>query len=279
LGDSRCKIYDAKAGLKTKNERPITKDTKGGEIMIRKQIAIIFLTAWAFITTAQENYPTVVIETNYGTMKARLYDDTPVHSNHYLKLINQGYFDGTLFHRVVKNFVVQGGAQDSRNAPSGAQVGSGRTDLELNPEFLEHRYHKKGALGAPRKGDNENPGKRSDASQFYIVHGQIYTEGRLDTLERVVNVILLKLDPGGVGRGDQVTPEDKSEDRYYQGRCHVGLHKPFKTDAVREDGDDFGVVGHLRGKENYGQEDEEGAKQVGIIGDEIEVIIKDDSLQ
>lgn len=158
--------------------------------MKQKQAVILFFIAWASITatTAQENYPTVVIETNYGTMKARLYDDTPVHSNHYLKLINKGYFDGTLFHRVVKNFVIQGGAQDSRNAPPGAQVGSGRTDMELNPEFLEHRYHKKGALAAPRKGDNENPEKRSDASQFYIVHGQIYTEGRLDTLERVVNV-------------------------------------------------------------------------------------------
>lgn len=156
--------------------------------MIRKQIAIIFLTAWAFITTAQENYPIVVIETNYGTMKAMLYDDTPVHGNHYLKLINEGYFNGTLFHRVVRNFVIQGGAQDSRNAPAGMQIGSGRSDMELMPEFREDRYHKKGALAAPRKGDNENPRKKSDASQFYIVHGQVYTVGRLDTLERTVNV-------------------------------------------------------------------------------------------
>lgn len=151
-------------------------------------ILILLFMACTSLVVAQNQFPTIVIETNYGTMKAKLYDDTPVHSNHYLKLIKEGYFDGTLFHRVVQNFVIQGGAQDSRHAPPGMQIGGGRSDMELMPEFRENRYHKKGALAAPRKGDNENPQKKSDASQFYIVQGQIYTEGRLDTLERVVNV-------------------------------------------------------------------------------------------
>jgi peptidyl-prolyl cis-trans isomerase B (cyclophilin B) len=137
---------------------------------------------------AQNRYPVIVIETNYGTMKAMLYDDTPRHSDHYLKLIEDGYFNGTLFHRVVKNFVIQGGAQDSRNAPAGIQIGGGRTDMDLMPEFRENRFHKKGALAAPRRGDNENPQKKSDASQFYIVHGKEYTQGRLDTMEMAVNV-------------------------------------------------------------------------------------------
>lgn len=123
----------------------------------------IFIFLWmvaASYLQAQTKYPAIVIETNYGTMKAMLYDDTPRHNNHYLKLINQGYFNGTLFHRVVKNFVIQGGAQDSRNAPAGVQIGGGRTDMELMPEFRENRFHKKGALAAPRKGDNENPQKK-----------------------------------------------------------------------------------------------------------------------
>lgn len=142
----------------------------------------------AMAATAQANYPTVVIETNYGTMKAMLYDDTPRHSDHFLKLVKQGYFNGTLFHRVIKEFMIQGGAQDSRNAPAGAQIGGGRTDMDLMPEFHDHHFHKKGALAAPRRGDNENPQKKSDASQFYIVHGKVYTQGRLDSMEMSVNV-------------------------------------------------------------------------------------------
>lgn len=155
--------------------------------MIRN-ILILILIATAWQANAQTNYPTVIIETNWGTMKAILYDDTPVHSNHYLKLIKEGYFDGTLFHRVVKDFVIQGGAQDSRNAPAGAQIGGGRTDMELMPEFRKNRFHKKGALAAPRRGDNDNPQKKSDASQFYIVQGKVYTQGRLDSMEMAVNV-------------------------------------------------------------------------------------------
>jgi len=139
------------------------------------------------ILSAQTKYPTIVIETNHGTMKAILYDDTPVHSDHYLKLIKQGYFNGTLFHRVVKDFVIQGGAQDSRNARPGQRIGSGRKDMELIPEFREQRYHKKGALAAPRKGDQENPQKKSDASQFYIVQGKKYTDKQLDSIDTADN--------------------------------------------------------------------------------------------
>lgn len=155
--------------------------------MIRKIVLFGFI-ATALMVNAQTNYPTIVIETNYGTMKAILYDETPVHSNHYLKLIKEGYFNGTLFHRVVKDFVIQGGAQDSRNAPAGVQIGSGRTDMELMPEFRPNRFHKKGALAAPRKGDDENPQRKSDASQIYIVKGKVYSQGRLDSMEMAVNV-------------------------------------------------------------------------------------------
>ena len=140
------------------------------------------------LLSAQTKYPTLVISTNYGDMKAILYDDTPNHSSHFLKLVNQGYFNGTLFHRVLREFMIQGGAQDSKNAPAGAQIGGGRTDMDILPEFRDHHFHKKGALAAPRRDDDVNPKKKSDASQFYIVHGKIYTQGRLDSMEMKVNV-------------------------------------------------------------------------------------------
>ncbi len=155
---------------------------------MKRNILLIIILISATYINAQTNYPTIVIETNYGVMKAMLYDDTPVHSNHYLKLIKEGYFDETLFHRVINNFMIQGGSQDSRNAPPGFEIGSGRRDMDLMPEIRENRYHKKGALAAPRRGDAENPQKKSDASQIYIVHGQVYSEGRLDTMEMAVNV-------------------------------------------------------------------------------------------
>lgn len=141
-----------------------------------------------FVVNAQTKYPTIVIETNYGTMRAILYDDTPNHSDNFLKLVKQGYFDGTLFHRVLREFMIQGGAQDSRNAPKGAQIGGGRTDMDIMPEFRDHHFHKKGALAAPRRNDDVNPQKKSDGSQFFVVHGKVHTEGRMDTLEMAVNV-------------------------------------------------------------------------------------------
>ncbi len=102
---------------------------------------------------AQAKYPPIVIETNYGRMKAILYDDTPRHSEHYLKLIRQGYFNGTLFHRVIKDFMIQGGAQDSKNAPAGAQIGGGRTDMDIMPEFRDNHFHKKRSSGCSEKGE------------------------------------------------------------------------------------------------------------------------------
>ncbi|MDD3787148.1 MAG: peptidylprolyl isomerase [Petrimonas sp.] len=155
---------------------------------MKKYILLFVFIAGGIIASAQTKYPNVIISTNYGDMKVMLYDDTPNHSAYFLNLVKKGYFDGTLFHRVVKDFMIQGGAQDSRNAPAGAQIGGGRTDMQLLPEFRDNHYHRKGALAAPRRGDNENPQKKSDMSQFYIVQGKVLTEGRLDSMEMAVNV-------------------------------------------------------------------------------------------
>ena len=147
----------------------------------------ILLLSCAF-ATAQTKYPQVVISTNYGDMTVMLYDETPRHATYFLDLVKKGYFDGTLFQRVIKDFMIQGGAQDTRNARPGARVGSGDTSMEILPEFNEKYYHKKGVLSAPRRGDNENPQKKSDMSQIFIVHGKVLSEGRLDSLEMAVNV-------------------------------------------------------------------------------------------
>ena len=150
-------------------------------------ILFTFLLSCAF-ATAQTKYPNVVISTNYGDMTIMLYDETPKHAEYFLDLVRKKYFDGTLFQRVIKEFMIQGGAQDTRNASPGTRVGSGDTSMEIMPEFNKKYFHKKGTLSAPRRTNNENPKKKSDMSQIFIVHGKIMTEGRMDSLEMTVNI-------------------------------------------------------------------------------------------
>lgn len=151
------------------------------------KIIILLLVSSTYLS-AQTKYPNVVISTNYGDMTVMLYDETPRHVEYFLDLVKKGYFDGTLFQRVIKNFMIQGGAQDTRNARAGVQVGGGDKSMEILPEFNEKYFHKKGVLSAPRRDDNKNPQKKSDMSQIFIVHGKVMTEGRLDSLEMAVNV-------------------------------------------------------------------------------------------
>jgi cyclophilin family peptidyl-prolyl cis-trans isomerase len=121
-------------------------------------------------------------------MKARLYPDVPNHVRTFIDRATKGEFNGTLFTRVINHFMIQGGSPDSRNAPVGVRVGSGDRSLEVMPEFREQYFHKKGALAAPRQPDNTNPQKKSDMSQFYIVHGKVYRAGELDTLQLAANI-------------------------------------------------------------------------------------------
>lgn len=129
----------------------------------------------------------VEVKTNMGTMKFKLYDDTPKHRDAFIKLANEGYYDGTLFYRVIQNFLIQGGSKSSRNAPPGKQIGYGDPEHTVDDEILDYYFHKKGVLCAPRQPDEVNPFKQSDISQFYVVKGQVFTEGQLDTLEMTVN--------------------------------------------------------------------------------------------
>lgn len=129
----------------------------------------------------------VQISTNLGNMKFRLYNDTPKHRDAFIELANEGFYDGTLFYRVMQDFLIQGGSKSSKGAPPGKRIGYGDPDKTVDDEILAHYFHKKGSLCAPRQPDEVNPFQQSDISQFYIVKGRVYTVGELDTMEIIVN--------------------------------------------------------------------------------------------
>ena len=115
----------------------------------------------------------VLIKTSEGDIKVRLYDETPQHRDNFLKLAKEGYFDGTLFHRVIKDFMIQGGDPDSKNAPKGAMLGEHSLGYTLPAEIrLPQIFHKRGALAAAREPDDVNPKHESSSTQFYIVYGR-----------------------------------------------------------------------------------------------------------
>ena len=121
----------------------------------------------------------VRLQTNLGDITLRLYDETPQHRDNFLRLVREGYYNGTLFHRVIRDFMIQGGDPDSVNAPAGKHLGVGGPDYTLEAEILPSLFHKRGALAAARQGDEVNPERRSSGSQFYIVWGQTYNAGQL----------------------------------------------------------------------------------------------------
>ena len=144
---------------------------------------LIFIFSWNGFSQSKK----IQVSTNLGNMVFQLYDDTPKHRDVFLNLAGEGYYDGTLFYRVMQDFLIQGGSKSSRNAPPGKRIGYGDPDKTVDDEILLHYFHKKGALCAPRQPDEVNPFQQSDISQFYIVKGRIYTHGELDTMELAVN--------------------------------------------------------------------------------------------
>lgn len=134
----------------------------------------------------------VEIITSYGTMVVLLYDKTPEHRDNFLKLVDSGFYNGLLFHRVINNFMVQGGDPDSKGAAEGAKLGQGGPGYTVPAEIYSGYYHKKGALAAARQGDQANPEKRSSGSQFYIVDGKTYSKADLDRLEQRKHMLYYK---------------------------------------------------------------------------------------
>ena len=127
----------------------------------------------------------VRIKTTEGDIVIRLYDETPKHRDNFLKLVKEGFFDGTLFHRVIKDFMIQGGDPDSKSAKPGQMLGEGGPGYDIDAEIVyPQHFHKRGALSAARLGDNVNPERKSSGSQFYIVWGRTFNDGELKQMER-----------------------------------------------------------------------------------------------
>ncbi len=127
------------------------------------------------------------LETEYGTMIFKLYDATPLHKENFQKLIEQNYFDGLLFHRVIDGFMIQGGDPDSRDAKPGELLGEGGPGYTIPAEFVDTIFHKKGVIAAAREGDDTNPEMRSAGSQFYIVQGKVFTDEDIEKVEDRIN--------------------------------------------------------------------------------------------
>lgn len=127
----------------------------------------------------------VVMNTTSGKIKLKLYNETPSHRDNFIKLAKEGQYNGLLFHRVIKDFMIQGGDVTSKDAPMNKQLGGGDLGYTIPAEFVYPRYfHKKGALCAARTGDEVNPEKASSASQFYLVTGKVYKDAELNQMEK-----------------------------------------------------------------------------------------------
>lgn len=133
----------------------------------------------------QEKETMVQMETTLGTVTIKLYNETPLHRDNFIKLANEGFYSNLLFHRIIPNFMIQGGDPDSKNAKPGQALGMGSVGYTIPAEFVFPKYyHKKGALAAARTGDQVNPRKESSGSQFYIVTGNVVSDADLNNIER-----------------------------------------------------------------------------------------------
>jgi len=153
-----------------------------------KKILLAFISfSFVYISVAQDSTlkkkdrkRDVLLQTNYGDITIRLSDSTPLHRDNFLKLVKVGFYDSVLFHRVIRNFMIQGGDPESKQAGAGQPLGSGGPPYKVPAEFRTTLFHKKGAIAAAR---NDNPEKASSGSQFYIVQGKVFTNAGLDSLE------------------------------------------------------------------------------------------------
>ena len=203
------------------NHAVVLKATKGDKTLITKQMIQV---------TAPERC-ILEIETEFGTMTADLFNATPKHRDNFIKLAEEGYYDGLLFHRVISSFMIQGGDPDSRNAPAGKSLGMGGPSYLIPAEIVDTICHFRGVLAAARSGYN-NPEKKSSGSQFYIVQGGPVTDAQLNEVETM--------------RHFHYTPEQRAEylanggtphlDREYTvfGRVIKGLDVIDKIAAVEK---------------------------------------------
>jgi len=164
------------------------------KVMLRKifyaaiLLTIISCSASKNASVKETKAKKVMITTGYGTIVLKLYNKTPLHRDNFVKLVKQHFFDSLLFHRVIKDFMIQGGDPESKHAKDGQILGEGSLKYTLPPEFDTSLFHKKVALAAARESDADNPQKRSSATQFYIVEGKTFTDDQMNRMEEKLKI-------------------------------------------------------------------------------------------
>ena len=151
---------------------------------MRKLLILALLPLLAFACKKSENI--VVMETTKGVIELKLYDATPLHRDNFVKLVKEGAYDSLLFHRVIQDFMIQGGDPDSKNGAPGAPLGEGDRPYTVPAEFRLDQgiFHRRGVLAAAREGDDINPEQRSSAMQFYIVWGKIFDDEGIENVQK-----------------------------------------------------------------------------------------------
>ena len=141
-----------------------------------KKLIVLSLLIVVVLSSCGQSEDVVIIKTSYGEIVAILYNETPKHKENFLKLAKEHYYDSTMFHRVVKDFMIQGGDPDSKKAAKGQHLGLGDPGYTIPAEFVPKYFHERGEIAAARLGDDQNPKRESSGSQFYIVQGKVVPE-------------------------------------------------------------------------------------------------------
>lgn len=183
--------------------------------MKTKAILAFALLGTLMLAGCRQKETYVVMETTMGTIELKLYDETPLHRDNFVKLVKENAFDSLLFHRVIQDFMIQGGDPDSKHAAPGVLLGEGDRPYTLPAEFrLEQGiYHRRGVIASAREGDDVNPEQRSSAMQFYIVWGKIFDDEGLDKVQE-------RLDQRTGGRV-RLTPEMREVYKTVGGTPHL----------------------------------------------------------
>lgn len=247
-------------------------------------LVIVFCTSFI----AADNRSKVLIHTDLGDIKIVLFDETPQHRDNFLKLVKNHTLDSTLFHRVIKQFMIQGGDPDSKNAKKGAMLGNGTVGYTLPAEIHPNLYHKRGALAAARLGDDVNPNHESSGCQFYIVEGSVFTDSSLDVLirtrmdqpikQRIFDVFINKPENAGIKTGfiraQQRAQTTRNPDslNYYLGIINPIIDAEFEktphrviTPEQRKTYTTFGGTPHLDGSYTVFGEVIDGMEVVDVI--------------
>lgn len=222
----------------------------------------------------------LLLETTKGDIRLRLFDDTPKHRDNIIKLAKEGFYDGTLFHRVIKDFMIQAGDPESKHASDTATLGSGETGYTIPAEFVYPKYfHRRGVLSAARMGDDVNPNKESSGCQFYIVTGKVFKEAELDALESQMNQNMLHSEFNRLARqhmkeiflmrkNSDSTGLKKLQDELIEQAEKIVLQNPFRfTEEQRNAYKTVGGAPHLDGQYTVFGEVIEGMDVVNRIQD------------